>query len=555
MAAALLASCGGEATPAVTPVPTARPTIPPALATAVAEPGRPAPSAPAAAASPAAGPPTATPPPAGGRPSVFTWAIEQDPGSFDNQHEVGQSAVDTQEHVFESLTAFDEKLEPVPSLARSFDRSADGMSYRFGLEPSARFHDGSELTAEDVRWTFDRLLSPELRSPWADSWLEPVRGATVIDKLTVRVDLKRPFPHLPAVLAALRGSAILPRDLDRRADVRTQALGTGPFRLREYRPGERIVYERNREYRNRDQPKIDGMVARVIPDEQERAQAVRSGQIDYATFSPQVMSQLQGAPDLRLLGTPLAWIGTVAFPFQQFPQFRDPRVRKAFSLAVDREEVIKRSLLTAGRLSGNVPTGFGDWALAEPELKEPLRRDVGAARQLMAEAGFRDGKGFPKVRLIASRQYPELVTNAQVLQGNLRELGLETDVLVMEWGAYVALTTKGDHELGMQIASFYPDPDLYLWPIAHSRSLVGQRGYRHRNQEELDRLLDQVRSGLGTREERRNQVHQIDRMLLDDPPQLVLYARLNLEAVGSRVKGYLPSYTGRRPGFRTITLG
>jgi peptide/nickel transport system substrate-binding protein len=555
LAAALLAACGEATPPPPTPAATPRPTIPPALATAAAEPGRPAPTTTPAPANGQVPAPAATPPPVGGRPSVFTWALEQDPGSFDNQREVGQSAVDAQEHVYESLTAFDEKAEAVPALARSVDRATDGLSYRFYLDPAARFHGGQEVTAEDVKWTIDRLLSPEFRSPWAESWLEPVRGATVIDKTTVRVDLKRPFPHFPAVLASLRGTAIVPRDADRRIDLRTQAQGTGPFRLKEYRPGEQIVYERNPDYRNRDQPKIEGMVARLIRDEPERANALRSGQIDYGTFSPEMMSRLQGAPDLRLLGTPLAWIGTVAFPFQQFPQFRDRRVRRAFSLAIDRDEVIKRALLTAGTLSGNVPAGYADWALPEPELKEILRRDLGAARQLMAEAGFPDGKGFPRVRLITSPQYPELVANARVLQANLREIGLEPEVAVMEWGAYVALTAKGDHELGMQIASFYPDPDFYLWPLAHSRSLVAQRGYRHRNQEELDRLLDQVRTGLGPREERRNLVHQIERMLLDDPPQLVLYAKLNLEAIGSRVKGYTPSYTGRRPGFRAITIG
>jgi peptide/nickel transport system substrate-binding protein len=566
LAAALLAACGGAATPTPRLEPTPRATIPPALATAAVEPGRPLPTGTVApAGTPAVGQgsrpparngtPAAVTPAPGGRPSVFTWALEQDPGSFDNQREVAQSAVDAQEHVYESLTQLDERLEPVPALARAVERAPDGMSYRFQLDGAARFHDGAEVTAEDVKWSFDRLLSPELRSPWAESWLEPLLGATVVDRMTVRLDLKRPFPHLPSVLAALRGSAIMPREADRRIDLRTQARGTGPFRLKEYRPGDQVLYERNREYRQRDQPKIDGMLARVVPDEAARASALLSGQIDYATFSPETMSRLQGQPDLRLLGTPLAWIGTVAFPFQQFPQFKDWRVRRAFSLVVDREEVIRKSLLTAGTLSGNVPAGYGDWALPEGELKERLKRDVGAAQQLMAEAGFMNGKNFPKVRLIASPQYPELVTNAQVLQANLRDIGVEAEVAVMEWGTYVALTSKGDHELGMQIASFYPDPDLYLWPLAHSRSLVGQRGYRHRQQEELDRLLDQVRSGNGTREERRGMVQQIDRLLLDDPPQLVLYGRLNLEAIGSRVKGYTPSYTGRRPGFRSITLG
>lgn len=477
-----------------------------------------------------------------------------DPGTWDGQREISAGAVDAYEHVYEALTAFDEKLEIVPSLARAVDRTADQLTYRFLLDPAARFHDGSELTAEDVKWTIDRLIAPETRSPWAEGWLEPIRGATVLDKLTVRIELKRPFPALPAALASLRGTAILPRDADRRFDVAKLAVGTGPFKLKEHVPGDRIVYERNNAYRLREQPKLDGMVARIIPDEEARAQALRSGRIDYATFSPEMMSRLQGAPDIRLLGTPMAWIATIAFPVQQFPQFKDARVRKAFSLAIDRDEIIKRALLTGGTLSGNVPAGYGDWALPEAELRGLLRRDVGAARQLLAEAGFPDGRNFPKVRWVVSPQYGEMVASARVLRENLRELGLDLEIAQMEWGAYVALTAKGDHELGVQIASFYPDPDLYLWPTAHSRSLVGQRGYRHKSQEELDRLLDEIRTWTGSREERRAKVQQVDRMLLDDPPQLVLYARFNLEAVSTRVREYQPSYTGRRAGFRNVNI-
>ena len=545
-----VAACGGAATP--TRVPAGKPTVPPALATAAVAPGTPL-----ATAVPTAtvAVPTATAPAAPGRPAVFTFALEMDPGSWDNQREIGAAAVDAHEHVYESLTAFDDKLEPVPALARGVDRTADGLAYRFHIDPAARFHDGTEVTAEDVKWTIDRLLSPETRSPWAESWLEPVRGATVVDKQTIRVDLKRPFPALPGVLASLRGTAIYPRDADRKLNLGMQASGTGPFKLKEYVPGDRIVYERNPAYRLRDQPKIDGMVARIIPSEEARAQALRTGQIDYATLTPEGMSRLQGAPDLRLLGTPMAWIGTVALPVQQFPQFRDSRVRKAFSLAIDRDEIVKRALLTGGTISGNVPAGYGDWALPEADLRNLLRRDVGAAKQLMAEAGFPDGRNFPKVRWITSPQYPEMVASAQVLRENLREIGLDFEVAQMEWGAYVALTAKGDHELGLQIASFYPDPDLYLWPNAHSRSLIGQRGYRHKSQEELDKLLDEVRSWTGSREERRAKVQQADRMLLDDPPQLVLYAKLNLEAVSTRVREYRPSYTGRKTGFRAVTLG
>jgi len=253
---------------------------------------------------------------------------------------------------------------------------------------------------------------------------------------------------------------------------------------------------------------------------------------------------------------PRAWVANATCNFTKFPFFKDSRVRKAFSLAVDREEMIKKSLFGAGTLSGNVPTSFSDWALPDAELKQLLKRDVDQAKDLMAKAGFPNGKGIPKLTLHTSSQpYPDFLSNAIVMQQNLKDIGVETEIQQMEWGAYVALSSKNEHDIGFSASTFFPDPDLYLWPQGHSKSLNATRGYKHYDQETLDKLLDQLRSdaSLG-REQRRDLARKIDRMIIDDPPLIVFYNGAFVEAVSDRIKGYVQSFSGRRPSLKSVSV-
>jgi peptide/nickel transport system substrate-binding protein len=382
-----------------------------------------------------------------------------------------------------------------------------------------------------------------------------VRTTVVVDAKTLRFELKRPYPHLPSVLSSLRGGIVLPRGAESKIDLATQAIGTGPFKLKTFAQNERLVYERNTAYRAKDVPKVDGMVARVMPDENDRIVALRSGAIDYAALSPEGLRKLGQSREIQVVGGPRAWLATIDLPYNTHAAFRDARVRRAFSLAIDREEIVKKTLLGAGALSGFVPTGFWDYALTEADLRPRVRRDVDEAKALLADAGFPGGKGFPEVKLVASPDYPEFLSNARLVQAQLRDVGLNLEIQQVDWGSYVALVNKGDVQLGFSASTFYPDPDLYLWPIGHSQSLRGVRGYRHQNQAELDKLLDDARTFLGPREQRRELFHRADRMLLDDPPMLPLYVAASIEAVSSRVKGYTSSFTGRKPAFRNVVLG
>jgi peptide/nickel transport system substrate-binding protein len=550
----LLAACSAP-TPS-TPTAAPKPTEAPAKPTTAPQPAAAATTAPAAAAAPTAttAPAVVAQPAAGSR--VVNVAMDADPVSFDCHVQTNFSSAQGSEQFYESLTAFDDKLNVVPGLAASWEQGADGLSWTFHLDPNAKFHDGSDLTAEDVKWTTDRLLSPEIKSSWAQNWYSSVKGAVVVDTKTVRIELKNPWPIGPGVYASLRGATMYPKDADKKFNIKTEAIGTGAYKLKEFVPADRVVYEKNPSYRTKDFPKNDGIFGKIMLDEDARIAAVRSGTVDFAQLSPEGAQKLAGINGYQILAGPRAWDTNMSFNFEKYPFFKDSRVRKAFSLAVDREEMIKKSVFGAGVMTGFVPSSFSDWAVPEEELKQILKRDVEQAKELLAKAGYPNGKGIPTLKLhTSSAPYPDFLSNSIVMQQNLKDVGIETEIVQMEWGAYVALATRYEHDLGFSAATFFPDPDLYLWPPSHSTTLNASKGYRHYDQDTLDKLLVTLRSDSSqTREQRRDLARKIDKMLMDDPPQLNFYNGAFVEAVSDRVKGYVQSFTGRRPNLRNVTL-
>jgi peptide/nickel transport system substrate-binding protein len=549
----LLAACGAPAPAAPTAAP--QPTAAPAKPTEAPKPAA-APTAPPAAPPPA---PTTAPAvvaaPAAGR-GVLNVAMDADPVSFDCHVQTNFSSAQGSEHFYESLTAFDDKLSVVPGLAASWEQGSDGLSWTFHLDPNAKFHDGSDFTAEDVKWTTDRLLSPEIKSSWAQNWYSSVKGAEVIDTKTVRIELKNAWPIGPGVYASLRGATMYPKDADKKFNIKTEAIGTGAYKLKEFVPADRVVYERNPNYRNNDFPKNEGIFGKIMLDEDARIAAVRSGTVDFAQLSPEGAQKLAGVTGYQIMAGPRAWNTNMSFNFDKFAFFKDSRVRKAFSLAVDREEMIKKSVFGAGVLTGFVPSSFSDWAVPDTELKQILKRDVDQAKELLAQAGYPNGRGIPTLKLhTSSAPYPDFLSNAIVVQQNLKDIGVETEIEQMEWGAYVALASRYEHDLGFSAATFFPDPDLYVWPPSHSTTLNASKGYRHYDQETLDKLLVTLRSDASqTREQRRDLARKIDTMLMDDPPNLNFYNGAFVEAVSDRVKGYVQSFTGRRPNLRNVTV-
>ena len=226
------------------------------------------------------------------RGGTLVAAAEIDPIGLDPHNSSNFSSAQAYDHIYESLTSYDEKTNIVPCLATSWEITNGGKTYTFKLRPNVKFHNGQTMTADDVKYSIERVLDPKTASPWI-SWLKAIKEIKVVDPLTVQMNLDAPYPLLGS-FAGIRASGIIPKGLAEQENLKIKGIGTGPFKLVEYVPQDRIVYARNPDYWDKSLPYLDGMVFKVLTEENARIAALRAGQIQYAFLSGQGAAQLEG---------------------------------------------------------------------------------------------------------------------------------------------------------------------------------------------------------------------------------------------------------------------
>jgi peptide/nickel transport system substrate-binding protein len=465
----------------------------------------------------------------------MVWAQELDPVSLDPHTTSNFSTVQGIEHTYQSLTMYDENLNVIPCLAESWENPND-TTYVMKLRSGVKWHDGSDFTADDVKYSLERLLAPETAGPYA-TWFNAITSIDVVDPLTVQLNLDAPYAPLLANFAAMRGSAIIPQGSAESRNLQLEAIGTGPYKMAEYVPESHFRLTRNESYWEEGLPYVDEVTFKILVEEDARIAALRSGQIQYAYLTAEGAERLAG-DEVTVMRSPKAWL--VAHFMNTFREpYTDVRVRQAISLAVNRQEVIDKAIGGAGVLSGPMPTGHGDWFIPIEEL--PYSQDLDRAKALLAEAGYADGF---KTTITCSPQYPEFVATSVVLQQQLAQVGIDAEVVQMEWGQFVSDTSrKGGWNYDMKITAFtfYPDPDGYFYNPWQTDS---PSNYTYTNPA-YDEIVQQARSTLDVakRHELYNQAQQI---LLDESPAIFWYVGENIESVENKVHGYTQSYTGRR---------
>jgi len=470
-------------------------------------------------------------------------AQEVDPVSLDPHTNSNYSALQGYEHLYESLTGYDEKTNIIPALAQSWEITNGGKTYTFRLRPNVKFHNGQMMVAEDVKYSVERILDPKTASPWRN-WLEAIKEMKIVDPLTIQMHLDAPYPALLGSFAGMRGSGIIPKGLAERENLKIKAIGTGPFKLAEYVPQDHITYARNPDYWDQPLPYLDGMVFKVLTEENARLAALRAGQIEYAFMTAQGVAQLEGAPGITVMKSPYAWVVLHYINVYAKP-LSDARVRRAMRMAVDTNEVIQKAVYGAAVPSGPIPTGYGDWPL-DPATLPYLKPDIPGAKKLLAEAGYPNGFA---IEILCSPQYPEFVATTLVVQEAVKKIGVDVKVTQLEWGAFVATNNKtirsGGKEGGQILCSantFRPDPDGYIYPYFHSQGNLNEGGYSN---PKLDPLMVEART-VSNHAERWRLYHEIQRVVLEECPNWWWYAKFNIEALSSKVQGYAQSFTGRR---------
>lgn len=413
--------------------------------------------------------------------------------------------------VFNGLTRMREDLVVEPDLAESWTYSEDLMRWTFRLRQGVKFHNGREMVAEDVVTFFQRLLDPANNAPSRSNY-DMVAGMSAPDAHTVVFELSSPYGGFADILSD-RQVKITPRDqVDQ---LSTKPVGTGPFRFESYTPGDRVVLSRNADYFEPGLPKLAGIELRIIPEMSVKLAALQSGDIDVVWDLPldQVKS-LAGRSGLRVDSVPTAsW--DAAIMNNLIPPFNDPRVRRAFNLAVDKADIVELTLFGQGvpTISPIPPTH--PFYAADAVVP---KTDPAAARRLLAEAGYPGGIRVPIVVPVGRPVRERLGVTLQQLT---KPAGFDLQVQRVPFASYAA-EVAGKAPLYIDGYFARPTIDTSTYPFLYSTGSWNARLWHYKNAE-VDRALQAARL-TGDPAQQKGHYIAMQKALLDDPAGLFAYA-------------------------------
>jgi len=470
-------------------------------------------------------------------------AIDSSPAGLDPHLITAfNSVVIVQENIYESLTSVALDLSVQPGLAESWDVSEDGLTYTFHLRQGVVFHDGSDFTAEDVAASIRRVQAESTGSPLA-SRVTPITGIEVVDDATIVFTLDAPFAPILSSLATI---AIVPAEYESDVDALQQApVGTGPFQFTEWQPNGYIDLAANEAYYVDGQPGVDSVRFNFVPEAATRQVGITSGEYDILPgLDPATALQLQGMGGVTVQETRDLAYTLVGFNAAQAP-FDDARVRRAFNLALNRDEIIAGALFGAGVPAGPLSPALETWALDTSEY-DCYVQDVDAARALLEEAGVTTPIQL-RMNVLPRQDARDI---AQIVQQQAAAAGFQIELLNQEIGQFVQDWSNSNFDLFVSANGGSPDPDEYFYRTFYTGGSTNVFQYSN---PELDALLDEGRS-LTDQAERRGVYDEIQRILAcEGPVAHIAYGNL-FTAVSDRVQGFEISANGRLPSLKAVTV-
>ena len=468
---------------------------------------------------------------------VLKAAFSADPAGFDPVRGPSGMSHVVIEQVYSTLMALDPDANPYPELAESYEASADGLEYTFKLRPGVTFHNGDELTAEDVKFSFDRLRAKDSGYSYG-AQVETIASVDAVDKLTVKFKLsKRTGPFLTYM--AFPGSSIVPKNLVGSGhDLNEKPVGSGPFKFVSYEPRSAIKFERNPNYFQAGKPYFDAMEFRIISDVTALTDAVTSGEVDFSNeIPPKDWAAVSASGDLAaqaVQGSRYYWL----LPNNQNKPLDNAKVRQAVGLALDRNALVAGAFFGQATpiLGGVVPEW--NWGFADIKFfKEGA--DVEGAKNLLAEAGFPDG--FETTITMAS-SFPAMMAMAPIIQANLAAVGIKATIGTMEIPRYwdeVWGPSKFDITT-MYWVSPLADPDDF---VTNNYKCGMAINVQKSCSKEMDALLDEAKTG-ASQKERKASYKKMQELSLQEMGIVPLVNAYILIAHTKKLQGFSPLRTG-----------
>lgn len=457
--------------------------------------------------------------------------------------------------IFDTLVEYDLDFNMRPHLAKSWNISSDAKRYEFELVNNVKWHDGKPLTSADVKFTLEYGMKNSAIVRTVFGSLESINAS---DQHKVTLSFSKPA----ATVFALLGDPvlnILPKHIyDTPGDPRQQPanlkpVGSGPFKLKEWVRGDHLTLERNADYWKAGQPYLDQIVFRIIPSPSVAMATLESGEAGY--FPQQVQTvdavRLRNSRTIKIDFKNIAHSTIVASLNLRRPPLDKLDVRKAMSLAVDRERLVQQVGLGQGRVASSV-VASNSWYY-DKSLK-PLRRDVAQADRILDEAGFRrgpDGKRF-KVRLRHVATFAPFARTAQIVRENWDDIGINTEIIGGELSTTLEAVFR-DWNFDVAVYSVFMGPEVdrranqfYGTASINKAFFSNAMGYSN---SQVDQLILRA-STIVDKQTRMELYGKIQRLILADLPTIPLWEDPQLSAYRAEFENLFPYPDPRFVTFR-----
>lgn len=483
----------------------------------------------------------------------LTVDLASDPVSLDPHAANDGNSLYVMNAMYDTLVALDKELEVQPALAESFEQIEDTV-WEAKIREDVTFHDGSKLDAEVVKANLDRVLDPDIGSPVAFLF-DMIESVEVEDDYTVHITTKYPFSALPLHLAHPGGHMISLESIEADyeaiengeeafASVNENPVGTGYFKYEERKHGEYINLVKNDDYWG-EEAKVDSVTFKVVPEDMTRIAELETEEADLIyPVNANDIERIDSNDGTYVQQTDSASMSYIGMNTEREP-FDNTKVRQAISMAIDKKVVNDGvtdgvALEAAGPLA---PTVFG----YSDDLK-PLEFNPDEAKELLSEAGYEDG--FSATVLAYDRITADL---AEIVQEQLKEIGVDLNIEMMETGAYLEATANGD--VDMYVGSWGTvtlDADYGLYPMFHSEN-VGAPGNRSFfENDDVDELLEEARKTTDD-DERLELYEEAQQIIIDEAPIIPIYHSVLLAGLRDNVQGFF-QYPSSFPFLRDVTL-
>jgi peptide/nickel transport system substrate-binding protein len=449
-------------------------------------------------------------------------AISGEPDQLDPHKTNAYFSFEVLENVYDTLVEPDDSLEMRPALADSWKLSDDQLTWTFHLRQGVTFHDGSLFSADDVVYSYHRIIDQKLSN--ADRF-HAVSGVAAPDKSTVKITVVQPTPNLLSNIGGFKGMAIVQRKNVESGQIATHPIGTGPFAFKRAKSGDSITLMANKSYWG-GPPLISGVTFRFIPEASTALSALQAGEIDWTDSIPtQRVQELRADESINLGITPSNDYWYLALNEARKP-YNDVRVRRAIAYGVDRDAIVQVTNYGTATLNQlAIPKG-GTWYTDY----HGYTRNIAKAKGLLDEAGVKD----LTLDMMATTQYPETVTAAQVIADNLAALGITVKIRTVDFATWLDEENAGNFDMLMMGWLGNIDPDDFYYAQQHSG---GKSNFQKYSNVHVDRLLDAGRTKVN-RDARVGLYARAATIVADEASYVYLYNPSVIQAWSKRLSGY-----------------